>query len=136
MLYAMPSITAIYAVLLSLLFCWLSLRTIRTRRRLGIGIGDAQNESMTRAMRAHANFAEYVPMVLMLLLLAEWQQVWSIIAHALGMSLLLGRLLHAYGIQQQPENYRFRVTGMAFTFTALISAIITNVVLLLIGWIS
>jgi uncharacterized membrane protein YecN with MAPEG domain len=35
--------------------------------------------------------------------------------------LLIGRVLHAFGISQAEENYRFRVAGMALTFVALIS---------------
>ena len=55
-------IIPIYAALLALLFLALSVRTLRLRRRLNISVGDAGNTKMLRAMRAHANFAEYVPL--------------------------------------------------------------------------
>ena len=67
----MPHIVLLYAALLALLFVGLSIRTLRMRRRLGIAIGDAGNESMLRAMRAHSNFAEYVPLSLLLIYLVE-----------------------------------------------------------------
>jgi len=64
-------ILPVYAALLALLFVFLSVRTIRMRRRLRIGIGDAENPVMLRAMRVHANFAEYVPMGLLLAFFVE-----------------------------------------------------------------
>jgi uncharacterized membrane protein YecN with MAPEG domain len=113
---------SLYAALLALLFVALSIRTLRLRRRLRIGIGDAGNEQMLRAMRVHSNFAEYVPLTLFLIYLAEVQGAPALFIHALGLCLLTGRLSHAYGVSQANENYSFRVFGMAMTFTSLISA--------------
>lgn len=112
----------LYAALLALLFVALSIRTLRLRRRLRIGIGDAGNEQMLRAMRVHSNFAEYVPLTLFLIYLAEVQGTHALFIHALGLCLLAGRLSHAYGVSQANENYTFRVVGMSMTFTSLISA--------------
>lgn len=112
----------LYAALLALLFVALSIRTLRLRRRLRIGIGDAGNEHMLRAMRVHSNFAEYVPLTLFLIYLAEVQGAHALFIHALGLCLLAGRLSHAYGVSQANENYTFRVVGMSMTFTSLISA--------------
>jgi uncharacterized protein len=42
--------------------------------------------------------------------------------HALGLSLLVGRFSHAFGVSQNNEDYRFRVAGTAMTFTTLLSA--------------
>lgn len=64
-------IVFLYAALLALLFVALSIRTLLMRRRLGIAIGDAGNESMLRAMRVHSNFAEYVPLSLLLIYFVE-----------------------------------------------------------------
>lgn len=77
---------------------------------------------MLRAMRVHSNFAEYVPLTLFLIYLAEVQGAHGLLVHALGLLLLSGRLLDAYGVSQANENYTFRVAGMAMTFTSLISA--------------
>lgn len=112
----------LYAALLALLFVALSIRTLRLRRRLRIGIGDAGNEQMLRAMRVHSNFAEYVPLTLFLIYLAEVQGAHALFIHALGLCLLAGRLSHAYGVSQANENYTFRVVGMSMTFASLISA--------------
>ena len=108
-----------YAAILALLFIALSVRTIRLRRRFATAVGDGGNETMLRAMRAHSNFAEYVPFTLLLLAFAELSATPSWILHALCMALAAGRCSHAFGVSRLPEDFRFRVFGMALTFTAL-----------------
>ncbi|MEN9866941.1 MAG: hypothetical protein RL748_2531 [Pseudomonadota bacterium] len=115
-------IVPLYTALLTLLFVILSVRTLNLRRKLQIGVGDAGNPQMLRAMRVHANFAEYVPLALILLFLVEAQHANAILVHALGLALLVGRLSHAYGVSQTKEKLVFRVTGMALTFTTLLTA--------------
>ena len=115
------SVTPFYAALLALLFFALSVRTLRVRRGLQIAVGDAGNVQMLRAMRVHSNFAEYVPISLLLIYMFEATGGWSLMVHLLGLSLLVGRLLHAYGVSRTPEDYRFRIAGMSLTFLALVA---------------
>jgi uncharacterized protein len=119
---AVVHIPAIYAAILALMFVGLSIRTLGMRRRLKIAIGDAGNPEMLRAMRVHSNFAEYVPLGLLLILLAAGSGADPMLVHFLGLTLLVGRISHAYGVSQSRENYRFRVAGMALTFTSLITS--------------
>ena len=111
--------TPFYAAILALLFLVLSVRTLRLRRSLQIPIGDAGSPQMLRAMRVHANFAEYVPFTLLLIFMLELQDAPSLLVHGLCICLLVGRVSHAYGVSQEAENFRFRVFGMAMTFAAL-----------------
>jgi uncharacterized protein len=111
--------TALYAALLVPIFILLSVRVIRTRRGRKIAIGDGQDQQMLRAMRVHANFAEYVPMSLLMMALAESTDVHAWLLHGTGIALIIARLSHAFGVSQTPENFKFRVTGMALTFTVL-----------------
>jgi len=115
-------VTSLYAALLALLFVALSVRTLRLRKRLRIAIGDGGNSQMLRAMRVHANFAEYVPLSLVALLLLEMQGASAGLVHGVGLCLLTGRIAHAYGVSQVNETFRLRVAGMALTFTALVAA--------------
>jgi len=62
-------ITPLYAAIIALIFVGLSFRTLLLRRRLGIAIGTGKNPQLTRAMRVHSNFAEYVPISLILMIL-------------------------------------------------------------------
>ena len=112
----------LYAALLALLFVALSIRTLLMRRKLQIAIGDAGNQSMLRAMRVHSNFAEYVPLSLLLLFFVEASGANPLFVHALGASILAGRISHAFGVSQIKEQYAFRVLGMALTLTPIVIA--------------
>lgn len=112
-------IVSIYAALLALVFMVLSIRALRLRRRLRIPIGHADDESMLRAMRVHANFAEYVPFALLLIYLVETHGARPWFVHALSASLLLGRLVHASGVSRRREIFAYRVAGMTMTLTPL-----------------
>src|SRR5205085_3507967 len=89
---AVMGVVFLYAALLAVIFVALSVRTLLLRRRLGIAIGDGDDARMLRAMRAHANFAEYVPLSLLLFFFAEVAGASALLLHALGASLLAGRL--------------------------------------------
>ncbi len=112
--------TPIYAGLAALIFAFLSLRVIQLRGSAKVSLGFAENRSLERAVRVHANFAEYVPLVLLLMALAELQSLplWQV--NALGVILLAGRLVHALGVLREPEPIGFRIVGMVLTLTALI----------------
>jgi len=115
-------VVTLYAGLLALLFVVLSVRTLRMRRRLRIAIGDGSDQQMLRAMRVHSNFAEYVPLSLLLLYLVEESGATPAYMHALGAALLIGRLSHAIGVSRVDEKYGFRIAGMVLTLTVLIAA--------------
>ena len=117
----MPTITSHYAALLALLLFALSVRVIQARvaGRVVIGLGD-DDRRLLRASRAHGNFVEYVPMVVVLMLLLELGGAPGWLLHLLGSMILAGRLAHGLGISREPDNLRLRQLGMALTFTPLI----------------
>jgi hypothetical protein len=127
----MTIITALYAALLGLVFVFLSMQTIRVRGQVKTGLGAGEHPRLLRAMRVHANFAEYTPLALIVIYFLEVQgaNVW--VVHALGLSLLLGRCLHAYGFGQENENFALRKAGMILTF----STILVSCVLLLVQFV-
>ena len=112
-------ITAFYAALLGLLFMVLSIRTIQQRGVARVELGTGEDAELLRRYRVHANFAEYVPLALLLLGLAESLKAPHILLHLAGLILLLGRVLHAYGLSQTPHILRLRVSGMMLTFGAI-----------------
>ncbi|MEM8648068.1 MAG: MAPEG family protein [Pseudomonadota bacterium] len=120
------TVTPIYAALAALLFVYLSIRVIGARRGTKTALGDGGHQTLQRAIRTHGNFAEYVPLALILMALAELQDRSVYAIHFVGLCLLVGRLLHAYGVSQEPELFKLRVAGMILTFTALISGALIN----------
>lgn len=120
------SITPVYAGLLALFYVVLSMRVIRARRSAKVVLGDGGDEKLVRRQRVHGNFAEYVPIVLILMGLAELQARSDVIIHLIGSLLVIGRLLHAFGVDRPPYNFRFRIAGMVMTFAALITGGLIN----------
>jgi uncharacterized protein len=127
----MPFVTGLYAALLSLLLIWLSLQIIGIRRGQRIAFGDACNKRLVARIRAHANFAEYTPMVLLLMMLAELLGAPSWLLHATGAPFLAGRLVHARGLLAEPHNVMLRTVGMVVTF--IVITILALTVLWLVG---
>ena len=113
-------LVAAYAALLALLFAGLSVRTLLLRRRFGVGLGDGGAVELERAVRAHGHFAEYVPFSLLLIYFVESHADSVLMVHFLASTLLIGRGLHAWGVSQVAENYRFRVAGMVCTLVVLV----------------
>ena len=112
-------VTAFYASLLAFLFVLLSLRVIAQRREAQVEIGVGESRELLRRSRVHANFAEYVPIALLLLAFAESLKVPQVALHVLGATLLAGRLLHAYGLSQTPHILKWRTLGMVLTLTTI-----------------
>ncbi len=122
-------VTVIYAALLGLGFVLLSLRVIHLRRRFRVALGSGGQVLLRRAIRAQANFAEYVPLALLLLAFLESQGAPLMLVHGLGIALLAGRLLHARGLTQEPEPLRLRVYGMLLTLAVVTGASIALLLL-------
>ncbi|HUL05784.1 MAG TPA: MAPEG family protein [Candidatus Acidoferrum sp.] len=120
------SVTPVYAGLLALMFILLSVRVIGMRRAARVALGDGGNPALLRRQRVHGNFAEYVPLALLLMALAELQHLPDWLIHAIGILLLVGRATHAYGVGCEPELPRARVLGMALTFAALGTGAVAN----------
>ena len=113
-------LTPFYGALFALILIGLSVRTLRLRRHYGVPLGPSRHPVLERATRVHANFCEYVPLGLICILLLEMLSGPGWWIHVLGLSLLAGRAAHAFGVSQLEEDYRYRVFGMAATFSVLI----------------
>ena len=112
-------ITPIYAGLLALLFLLLSWRVVQLRGH-GISFGDGGNALLLRRMRAHGNFAEYVPFILLMLGFLELSHFPAWLLHVLGLTLLIARLLHGYALSYR-EQFKFgRFWGTALTFLLIL----------------
>jgi len=122
-------ITALYAGLLAPLFVLLSMRVIALRRRDRVALGDGGSAGLARRIRVQANFVEYVPLALLLIALAEAMTAPAALLHLMGLALLFGRMSHAWGVSQDLEVLGFRAAGMLATFSVLLIASATCLVL-------
>ena len=126
---ALLLISPLYAGLIALLFLGLSFRVVQGRYAHKVSIGDGANDDMVKRMRVQANCAEYAPIGVILLVLAELQglPVWSI--HIAGSVLLGGRMLHAYGLGSTPQIVPARQWGMYMTIGMIMGMAISNIAL-------
>ncbi len=115
----LPSVMPWYAAALALIFVGLSVRVIRGRGLHEVNLGSGGVDDMERRIRAHGNFAEYVPLTLVLIMIDEMRGLPPLAVHGLCLCLLIGRLSHAWGVSQRENHAGFRVGGMAGTLTAL-----------------
>jgi len=111
-------VTPFYAGLLALVFFVLSLRVIAMRGK-GISLGDGGDPAMLRRIRGHGNFAEYVPLVLVMMGFLELGGTAAWLLHALGAALLVARLLHAYALSFTQKFTLGRFGGTALTFAVM-----------------
>ena len=112
-----PSI--LYTALLGLLLIALSINVVLARRRYRVGFGVGTEEGMQQAVRVQANFAEYVPLAAVLLILAELSGMPIAAVHAAGILLVTSRLLHAWGLSHSPGRTFGRFYGTAGTWLAI-----------------
>ncbi|MGO4855670.1 MAPEG family protein [Phaeovulum sp. W22_SRMD_FR3] len=115
----LPHVVPLYAGLLALAYVWLALRVVRLRRNRGVSLGDGTDSDLLVHIRIHGNFAEYVPISLILLLMAELQGAPVWLLHGLCVMLLAGRLLHMQGLARGKRGLRLRAAGMVLTFAVL-----------------
>jgi len=121
--YPVPEITAFYAGLLGLLLLALSYLVARQRLRKKVSTGDGGHPALAGAIRAHGNFTEYVPLGLILILLTEVTGQGDLTTHLLGAGLVVGRLLHAYGLSTYPQGKSFgRMWGILLTWGVILAA--------------
>jgi uncharacterized membrane protein YecN with MAPEG domain len=113
-------ITPLYAAALAVLFLVLSVRVIVKRRTSDIGFGAPQDSDLERRVRVHANFAEYVPLALILLAMAELRGASPLWLHIGGAILLIGRIVHAIGVSRPRTDDFGRIVGMTGSQTAIL----------------
>jgi uncharacterized membrane protein YecN with MAPEG domain len=116
-----PRVTLLVASLHVLVYLALALRVVLHRRAHRIGVGTGGDEAMTRKVRVHGNFSEYVPLALLMLALLELSGLRAGLLWLFGGALLLARVLHAIGLGGS-AGYSFgRFGGTLLTFCVLLA---------------
>jgi uncharacterized protein len=124
--------TGILGVIFFALTVWVVTYRNKTKLMLGDGTGsglpDAQGLQI--AVRAHANFAEFVPLILLILATLAHEGANSTFFLVLCGALVLGRILHPIGIRILTPNVP-RAVGAMLTWIVLLIASIASIVLAL-----
>ena len=109
---------------------WLGNRIGMLRHRHKISVGTGGNELLERRMRAQLNFAENVPLVLILLALIEAAGKGGAWLAPVGAAFMLGRVLHGLGMDGGSLEWG-RAVGTLATFLAEIGLAIVAVLIAL-----
>ncbi|MBY0613579.1 MAG: MAPEG family protein [Beijerinckiaceae bacterium] len=111
---------ASYMAILMVMAVVLAGNVARQRKPKRIGIGDGGDHTLLRSMRVHGNFVENVPFALAALVMLPLlgAPVWAV--HVVGVSIVLGRILHAIGLNGSAGASAGRVSGMILTWLSLL----------------
>lgn len=113
-------ITTLYAAILAFIYVGLSLYVILGRWKYKIGLGDGGQKDLARRVRMHGNFAEYVPLALLLLFFLDHLRYSPAIIHLLGIVLVVARLAHAQGLYSSDFASVGRSVGMVGTLSVIL----------------
>lgn len=119
---AFPATTAVYAGLLALLYLGLSGWVIASRVSENVLFGDGGDDAVLKRIRSHANFSEFVPLVLILVGLLEAGGAGHGLVQGLLLALLVGRILHPIGMfapPNTPRQFACRGGGILLTLASL-----------------
>ena len=112
-------ITLATASMLSLVYILLIVRVGQVRTKHRVAIGDGGNADLLMRMRTQANFAEYVPLMLVLMALLEGAGGNRQVLAVSGTLLILFRILHFMGMPRPVPN-AFRIIGAGGTIALLL----------------
>lgn len=113
-------ITSLYAALAGLFYVYLSLNVSLLRNKTKQSLGDGGDDVLCTRIRQHANFAEYTPITLILLGLCEGMGASQGILHIAGITLLVTRAMHFYGLGNA-KGYRARRYGIILCYVLLLA---------------
>lgn len=112
-------ITLTMAAACALINLWLAARCTRLRMATKTLHGDGGHSRLAQRMRAHANFTEYTPMILILFALVELARGASIGLWAAAVVYVAARLAHGAGMDRDEPNI-LRATGVTLTWLILL----------------
>lgn len=124
-------VTSIFASALTAIYIKLALNVIHLRGKNQVSLGSGGVDDLEKAIRAHGNFSEYVPISLILMGCLELNQAPWWLVSIFGLSLITGRVLHSLGMKDLPPDFRKRILGMKLTLNTLVALAAVN-----LGWVT
>jgi len=124
----MPHVTMLYAGLLGLLSIAIAAPAGQLRAKLNVPVGDGGYPELLVASRRHGNFAEWVPLALILIAELELNGVSYLAIHGLGAALLVSRIAHFFGLKSDTIRKVNRLIGAMGTMLVTLIASVWAVV--------
>ncbi|MEZ5707887.1 MAG: MAPEG family protein [Blastomonas sp.] len=115
----MIPVTLTMAAAAALINVWLMIRCGQARTSQKVSVGDGGNEVVIRRMRAHSNFVEYTPFVLILIAALELTSGSATWLWVVGILFMLGRIAHGFGMDGGKLG-KGRMVGTLITLLTLV----------------
>jgi len=112
--------TTLYAIALIPIWLVLWIRVTSIRSAIGCSIGDAGDMKLLQKIRQHGNFIEWVPLILVMMILAEAQGTDAVWLHVAGALLVIGRLAHPFGLKIDNAGHPLRYVGNGTNILAVL----------------
>ncbi|GMN04067.1 MAPEG family protein [Erythrobacter sp. MTPC3] len=121
-------VTLAAAAAAAILNVWLMVRVGRVRLSEKVSVGDGGNESVIRSMRAHSNFIESAPFVLILLAVIELSGKGGSWLGLVALIFIIGRIMHGFGMDGGKLG-KGRMFGTIITMLTLIGLAVAAVLI-------
>ncbi len=126
------TITLITAGLIGLLHTVLTINVGRWCQKTQTANGDGGDETLRRAIRAHANNAEFAPFMLILIAALEYMHGSNYLLIPCAVLFVMARVSHGYGLGFTDGSVRFyRMFGAIMT---LLVMLVLSIAALVVGY--
>lgn len=114
-------VSALYAAFLTFLVLHLLIKVSQKRRKhkVSLGEGTPRDIALQRAIRAHGNAVETIPLFLILLGFLEYNGAPTLLIHLFGIIFTIARLMHAHALPQGKRSLPKRILSIKITLSTL-----------------
>lgn len=126
-------VTLYYTAALGLLLVILTYNVLHHRVRSTVENFGNEDKTADRIARVHANYTEYVPTGLALLIALEWSGAPALMVHFGGALFTVARYLHAWGYTKHEMASFGRIVGIQSTLLALCYMVVASAYYILIA---
>lgn len=111
----------IYIGILTLMMMVFGVRVSALRNKFKVSLGTGDQPELQRAVRVFGNMAEWIPMILITLVVSEMLGAPQWLIHVVGIALIVGRLATLPGIRPDQTNAARAVAAMLTLLSALVT---------------
>ena len=115
-------ITPVFAAIFVLIYVVLTFGVVRRRFGKKISLGTGEDRDLEKAIRIHGNFAEYVPLSLLLFWFVETITFNRTLVLVLASVLLVARICHVIGMKNPRSYLVLRQAGILATLGVMLVA--------------
>ena len=117
-------IAPLYAAILAVIFLVYTMRVIKARSAAGLSILHGDDMDLALKVRIHANFAEFVPIALIVLMLAEMSGGNGLAVHIAGAMLVASRIFIPFGMDLNRFDHPLRIIGNLGTHISIVISVV------------